>query len=234
MCVFANQIYRGYEAYYTNDKNKIKEAIGYLKQALKEKGFCESYRKTGVKKVSLDKTVFLMYAIEMMINISRGYNVIGEFDKALENELDIAYIYDLLNKQGICFYSQEFQFNTIYGTTLLRLGNIKEANDILTKALNNVENVSSDIDLVAAYVAKAEVNIKLGNYEKAIEDCDKALKLKNLYSNYYLLEKCKSLYFRIVANYKLNLPNKCKKDFYEFSLEAKKLRPSKILCKGKR
>ena len=108
-------------------------------------------------------------------------------------------------------------------TTLLRLGNIKEANDILTKALNNVENVSSDIDLVAAYVAKAEVNIKLGNYEKAIEDCDKALKLKNLYSNYYLLEKCKSLYFRIVANYKLNLSNKCKKDFYEFSLEAKKL-----------
>ena len=108
MCVFANQIYRGYEAYYTNDKNKIKEAIGYLKQALKEKGFCESYRKTGVKKVSLDKTVFLMYVIEMMINISRGYNVIEEFDKALENELDIAYIYDLLNKQGICFYSQEF------------------------------------------------------------------------------------------------------------------------------
>ena len=91
------------------------------------------------------------------------------------------------------------------------------------KALDNIENISSAIDLMSAYVAKAEVDIKLGCYETAIEDCEKALNVTNLCSNYYLLEKCKCLYLKIVANYKLNLKDELKKDLSDLYLNAKKL-----------
>ena len=50
-CVFASQIYRSYEAYYTNNKEKILEAIGYLKQSLKEKGFERSFRSQNVTEI---------------------------------------------------------------------------------------------------------------------------------------------------------------------------------------
>lgn len=76
-CVFASQIYRSYEAYYVDNKDKILEAIGYLKQSLKEKGFERSFRSQGAKEIPVDKNVFIMYAVEMLINVARGYNAIG-------------------------------------------------------------------------------------------------------------------------------------------------------------
>ena len=76
-CVFASQIYRSYEAYYVDNKDKILEAIGYLKQSLKEKGFERSFRSQSAKEIPVDKNVFIMYAVEMLINVARGYNAIG-------------------------------------------------------------------------------------------------------------------------------------------------------------
>ena len=223
MCVFANQIYRGYEAYYIQDREKIVSAINYLRQALKDKGFIKIYRKEKIKEIPLDKTVFLMYAIEMMINVSRGYNAIGEFEKALENELDIKYIYDLLDKQGIHFYSQEFQFNVIYGETLLKLGKIQEALNTLNKALINTSNISSKIDLFQAYVSRAEINMKLGKFEETIKDCNEAMNIEGLHSNYYLLGKCRCVYLKVFAHYKQKNLDKCRNGLKEFFNAAKKL-----------
>ena len=231
MCVFANQIYRGYEAYYINDREKIVSAINYLRQALKDKGFVKIYRKEEIKEIPLDKTVFLMYAIEMMINISRGHNAIGEFEKALENELDIKYIYDLLDKQGIRFYSQEFQFNVIYGETLLKLGKIQDALNMLNKALINTSNISSKIDLFQAYVSRAEINMKLGKFEETIKDCNEAMNIEGLYSNYYLLGKCKCVYLKMFANYKQKDFDKCRNGLKEFFNDAKKLMKNLITIK---
>lgn len=223
MCVFANQIYRGYESYYINDRKKILGAIGYLKQALKYKGFVKNYRKEKIREMPLDKSVFLMYAIEMMINISRGYNAIGDFKKALENELDIEYMYDLLDKQGIRFYSQEFQFNMVHGEILLKLGKIQEALEFLNETLSNMGSISSKIDLFQAYVTRAEINIKMSNFEEAIKDCNKALKIEKLHSNYYLLGKCRCIYLKMQANYKQKDFDKCRSDLGEFFNNAKEL-----------
>ena len=93
-----------------------------MKQSLKEKGFERSFRSQGAKEIPVDKNVFIMYAVEMLINVARGYNAIGYHKTALAHELDIKYIYDLLRKQGRSFCSQEFQFNVVHGETSLLKG----------------------------------------------------------------------------------------------------------------
>lgn len=225
MCVFANQLYRSYESCYINDKQKMFESIGYLQQALKDKGFTENYRKDGIKEIAVDKSIFIMYAIEMMINISRAYNMIGDFDTAFENELDIKYIYELLSKHGIRFYSQEFQFNRVHGETLLRKGEIEEAHKVLSAALAS-DSISSEIDLFCAYVSRAEANIALGKYDEALKDCDSALNVKEQCSNYFMLKKCKCIYLQVEAYSKKGNFAECKKSLEEFWVTAKKLSES--------
>jgi tetratricopeptide (TPR) repeat protein len=197
-------------------------ATVYLQDALKAKGFIENYRKNKAKDIPIDKTVFIMYAIEMMINISRAYNMGGDFNAAFENEQDIKYIYRLLHKRGIRFYSQEFQVNTVFAETLLRQGKIKEAYKVLTTALGS-ESISSSMDLFCAYVSRAEANVLLRKYDEAIEDCKKALEITNHYSHYFLITKCKCIYHMIFAYYKQRRFTECMESFADFWKTAKKL-----------
>lgn len=103
----------------------------------------------------------------MMINISRAYNAIGDFDKAYENELDIKYVQKLLDEKRIRFLSQEFQFNTGYGKTLVHKGMTDDAEKVLTDAFEN-ENISSDTDKFYDSVAKAEADLALEKYEEIL------------------------------------------------------------------
>lgn len=222
MCVFASQIYRSYESCYISDKSKMLEAIGYLQQALINKGFTENYWKNNIKNIPVDKAVFVMYAIEMMINIARAYNMLGNFDEAFKSEQNILYIYNLLCKRGIRFYSQEFQVNRVLGETLLRKGKIKESHKVLSEALES-GNISSAIDLFCVYVLKAEANIALGKYNDALKDCENALKLKPQSSNYFLLNMCKCMYFKFVSHHKKNQINEARKIFGKLKETAAKL-----------
>ena len=198
-CVFASQIYRSYEAYYVDNKDKILEAIEYLKQSLKEKGFERSFRSQGAKDIPVDKNVFIMYAIEMMINVARGYNAIGYHKTALVYELDIKYMYDLLRKQGRNFCSQEFQFNLVHGETLLLKGNFKDAYEVLSNAINDKNHMSSEMDLFSAYIHRAEVLIEFERYVDAQADLDVVIKMSEKgtlpKSKRYeiLMAKCKKL-----------------------------------------
>ena len=198
-CVFVSQIYRSYEAYYVDNKDKILEAIGYLKQSLKEKGFERSFRSQGAKEIPVDKNVFIMYAIEMLINVARGYNAIGYHKTALAHELDIKYMYDLLRKQGRSFCSQEFQFNVVHGETLLLKGEFKEAYEVLSTAINDKKHMSSEMDLFSAYIYRAEILVEMERYVDAQADLDVAIKMSEKGTlpkskrHEMLMAKCKKL-----------------------------------------
>ena len=198
-CVFASQIYRSYESYYVDNKDKILEEIGYLKQSLKEKGFERSFRSQGAKEIPVDKNVFIMYAVEMLINVARGYNAIGYRKTALAHELDIKYIYDLLRKQGRSFCSQEFQFNVVHGETLLLKGKFKEAYEVLSTAINDKNHMSSEMDLFSAYIHRAEILVEMERYVDAQTDLDVAIKMSEKGTlpkskrHKMLMAKCKKL-----------------------------------------
>ncbi len=125
----------------------------------------------------MDKNVFMMYAIKMMINVARGYNAIGYYKTAMANELDIKYIYDTLHKEHRVFSSQEFQFNVVYGETLQRQGQFKEAYEMLSKAINDKAHMSSEMDLFCVCIYRAEALIEFEWYVDAQTDIKAALKL---------------------------------------------------------
>ena len=134
-----------------------------------------------------------------MINVARGYNAIGYYKTALINELDIKYIYDILRKHHYIFRSQMFHFNMVYGETLLRKGDFKEAYEALSNAINEKSSMSSEMDLFCTYINRAEVLVELERYIDARSDLDEAVKLSEKgplpKSNRYemLKSKCEKL-----------------------------------------
>ena len=107
----------------------------------------------------------------------------------------------MLEKTGTRFLSQEFQFNTIYGETLIHKGMTDDAERVLNLAFEN-ENISSETDKFYGYVSRADVDVALEKYDEALKNCREALKIPNQNSNRGLLKKCKCLHLESVANEK--------------------------------
>ncbi|MCR4623291.1 MAG: LuxR C-terminal-related transcriptional regulator [Alphaproteobacteria bacterium] len=199
----ANQIYRFYGTNYIN-QSPTASAVKFLQKiTLKLEDYANSS----------DFLSCPQDFLEMKMNMIRGYNRLGEFDKALVLVEELESLYQKLENLGMSFCVEKARLDVEKGFVFLRQNDLTTALKIFSKIIDS-KFLKEITDLFYVYVYRSEILIRLKRFREAYSDCISALNHResNFNSKYAKLTKIECLYNAIACNY--NTKNNSESDGY--------------------
>lgn len=199
------------------NKKQLNHVVAFLLENLEFLGISDFFYKRKNYDNELPKGVATIREA-----LSCTYNMIGEYQKALECELEVRFVYEKRREKGITSFF-EANLDVDYGYTMLRINNLKEALKSLTNAITYKLNIEDTHYLLEALVYRSEARIRLAKFEKAYEDCKKALDLSKNSKSKHNLSKLLNVichYNLAIAKYKLHDTNKSLEHFKDFFQKA--------------
>lgn len=166
--IICSQYSMCFSDFYIN-KKEVEEVINFLSNTLAFTGV------PNLSNNSYDEVPFL--APNLMTRLVVIYNRLGKYDEAIKIGEKIHLDNQKWLDTGTGSLIRNVNFDIEYGYSLLRKNKLVEAYQALTNSINTKLQLEDNTHLVNAFNYRAEIQIRLGKFKEAYDDCKESIKM---------------------------------------------------------